>query len=104
MRTRSSEFKERFNLKRNSFSQTSQMRTEDRKDFENKVQAKMQRIDKQSASQKQELETAKRYQIEQNQLRMAYNQKGKDIEKSQLNSIKERVWKKHKQTMLRRKK
>jgi hypothetical protein len=35
---------------------------------------------------------------------MAYNQKGKDIEKSQLNSIKERVWKKHKQTMLRRKK
>lgn len=35
---------------------------------------------------------------------MAYNQKGKEIEKAQLNSIKERVWKKHKQTMLRRKK
>ena len=64
----------------------------------------MRRIEKQTSQQRIELENAKKYQAEQNLLRQNYNQKGKDIEKAQLNSIKERVWKKHKQTLQRRKK
>jgi hypothetical protein len=42
------------------------------------------------------LADAKLYQTEYNAMRMSDNLKGKEIETQQLNSIKERVWKKHK--------
>lgn len=69
-----------------------------------KLNDKFERIEQTRVGIIQGKESAKEYQHELNSMKSNNNRKNKEHEQQQLNSIKERVWKKHKMTFIRRKK
>lgn len=89
---------------RQSYSQQSTYNASERKDFVSKVADKHSKIDRCNQQHYKNIELSKEAKQEHNNLRTTYNLKGKEIEHQALNSIKERVFKKHKTSFLRRKK
>lgn len=86
------------------FSKNSETLSQTRKAFELRILTAHEKIEQSRLENKRKIEESKQWQAEFNQMKTTSNFERQETQMQQLNSIKERVWKRHSKTKARRQK